>query len=119
MKIEILRDLIAVATDAYPPPAFSDEAAVATWVGKLASACVPVVYDVFQSAPQALSGFAAEDPPTAAEIEQAYKCNCDACGGYSKLGDGKILAWLQSVNWAQLVQTIVTIISIIPKTPAA
>ena len=116
MKIEILKDLIAVATKAYPPPAFSDEAAVAAWVGSLASACVPVVYDVFQSDTKSLN---AEAPPTAAEIEKAYNMFCSSTPGYSKIGDGKILAWLQSVNWAQLIQTIITIIAVIPKSPAA
>lgn len=113
MRVEILRDLIAIATKAYPPPAWSDEAAVQVWVGNLVSACVPVAYDLIKSDPATLS---AKGEPHAAEIEEAYKSRY-ADGGYEKIGDGKILAWLQTINWAQLIQTVITIISIIPKAP--
>ena len=104
MRVKILQDLISVAVQCGAPPAWSDEAAVAVWVGKLASGLVPVAYDVILSAPQAF----ASGPPTASEIEAAY----------GKIGDGTLLAWLKTVDWASVLQTVITIISIIPKTPA-
>ena len=114
MRTKLLRDVIALAAESYPLPVFSDEPAVTAWVGKLAEGITGIVYDAIKSDPAAVMGCCyAEAPYTVAEVDEAA-----AALPLGKIGDGSIIKFLQSVNWAQLIQTVITIISVIPKTPA-
>ena len=122
MRAKILADCVAVAMASYPPPAFSDEAATGAWVGKLAQGLTAVAFDAIKTDAadakricEAMAG-----PVTDEEIDAAYNAVnaapgfCTA-GSVSAIGDGKILAWLKTVNWSALLQTIITIISVLPK----
>ena len=129
MRVNILQDVMALAGEVYPLPSFSDPTAVAVWVGQLSQGVTAVVYDAITSAPEpavhcamlqqaTLSTFSEE------EIEDAFEA-LKTAGKFrglpvEKIGDGTILNWMKTVNWAQLIQTVISIISVIPKTtPAA
>ena len=105
-----------------PFPNTHDEAAVAVWAGKVVTAFVPVGFDLIKSDPVIMTGgFGAEEAPTEEEIEAAYyavKARGGFGGVFEKLGDGTILAILKNIPWATLIQTAVTIIGFLPKTPA-
>ena len=109
MRSALLRDLIQVAIQTGVPPAWTDEAAVAAWVGKFASSLVPVVYDVLQNDPPKAGEFAAEAPPSEIEIEAAYNLVV-AEGGYAAIGDGHVIAWLKTLPWAQIISFIIAIV---------
>ena len=112
MRTKLLQDAIQVAIGSNPPPAFSDETAAAAGVGTLATGLTHVAYDAIESdAPKAMA--ACQGAYSESEVEHAYASICQAAPG--KIGDGSILKFLQSVDWAKLIQTIVTIISVLPK----
>jgi hypothetical protein len=110
MGDKILADVLALATETLPLPSFSDEAAVQAWMGKLTQGVTKIVYDAISGAADPHAALLAISTETfaASEVNKA----CEA------IGDGTILNFLKSVNWAQVISTVVTIISLFPKTPA-
>jgi len=110
MGDQILADVLALATEAIPLPSFSDEAAVEAWLGKLVQGVTKIVYDAIGGAADPHAALLAISTETfsAAEVHKA----CE------RIGDGTILNFLKSVNWAQVISTVVAIISLFPKTPA-
>jgi hypothetical protein len=124
MRATLLQDVIALASESYPFPNFSDPAAVKTWVGTLAQGVTQVVYDAittdqapaahYQALQQASLGSFSDE-----EIEDAFAAvkagGKLAAAPVEKLGDGTILNFLKSIDWAQLIQTVITIIGVIPK----
>ena len=110
MRAKLLQDVIELAVASQPLPVFSDEAAVAAWIGKLSQGITAIVYDAIHT-----DAVAAHAVCSAAVPYEAHEVEAAIAG---KIGDGTILNFLKSVNWAQLIQTIMTIISVIPKTPA-
>ena len=120
MRAKILADCVALAVDSWPLPAITNEAATCTWVGNFSQGITHIVYDAVMSDPVVITPKlqAAITPFTDEEIAAAYQSCCD--NGrltVGKIGDGHILAWLQSLPWSTIIQTIISIITIIPKTP--
>lgn len=128
MRAQLLQDVIAVATEVYPFPSFSDAAAVSAWVGTLTKGVTQVVYDAITSDPLPATKCAAlqqatlgvfSDEEVIYAFEAAKAAGKAAVGQAGAIGDGTILNFLESVNWAQLIQTVIAIINVIPKQAAA
>ncbi len=127
MRAQLLQDVIAVATEVYPFPSFSDAAAVSAWVGTLTKGVTQVVYDAITSDPLPATKCAALQQATLGAFSdeeviyafEAVKAGKAAVGQAGAIGDGTILNFLESVNWAQLIQTVISIINVIPKQAAA
>ena len=114
MREKILADVLALAIEAIPLPNFSDEAGVEAWVGKLVQGVTKIVYDVIGGAEDPQAALQALSRETFSETFAACEVN-KAC---TAIGDGTILKFLKSVNWAQVISTVVAIIGLFPKTPA-
>ena len=120
MKKQTLEDALAVAISVGLPPSYTDEVAMAAWVGKLFAGLTKIGYDVWQNDPVAAGQMQAEAPPTPEEIEAAYYGLVNqgvflAGAEVGKIGDGHILEWLKNLPWAQIIGII---IAVIPKAPA-
>ena len=119
MRTKILEDVISVAVNSWPLPDWKNEAAVCTWDGSLVQGLTHVVYDLLTSDPANVPKLQVTlvTQFTDEEVAAAYTAVSSRLT-VGKIGDGHILAWLQSLPWATIIQTIISIITIIPKTPA-
>jgi hypothetical protein len=120
MRTKILQDVIAVALEAYQGlPNFADEAATCKYVSDITVGVTHVVYDVVKTDATALDNLraVAVTPYTDAEVDTALNV---VLAQHLKGGpvQGRFIDWVKTVDWAKVIQTVIAIIAIIPKTPA-
>ena len=118
MRKQLLQDLIAAASAAYPLPAFDNEAATTTWVGTFAQSATHVVYDVVLKDPVVASDKlkacceSLATPYTDEEIEEAYHAMCASGKCKAALGVdlSGLLGWLKGIPWSQVIAMILALI---------
>ena len=114
MRTRLLTDLIDLAVCSYPPPKAEDEIAMQAYVSMLAGKTCTIVYDILATetnASKQLLMASMDGMVTDSEIEAAYAKVCTGSyGSVSKIGDGKILEWLKTLPWSQIIAIIVALV---------
>jgi hypothetical protein len=112
--------LIDAAKDAMALPNFANVNEVRPYISELAGDAVDICYALggkekataaLEEAMLTASVDAVITEEQWAEHVQAKCCAADP----GKFGDGKFLEFIRSVDWAKIIQTIMTIIAVIPK----
>lgn len=109
MRARILQDIVTLVTTSGSVPNVNDEPAVAVFVGNVSKGLVPVVYDLIKNDPQS----AMLGPISADDIELAYKAHLAQQPGDKEkmsLPLGDVLNFLRSVNWTQVIATVMSLI---------
>jgi hypothetical protein len=112
--------LVDAARDFLPMPDFSLATAVRPWTMELAGDAVDIAYTL-GGADNALVEFreAVQSAKVSEIITQeqwADHVHAKCCAANpEKFGDGKFLDFIRSVNWAKLIEILMTIIAVIPK----